>query len=241
MKPNDEVIKRLYEEGRFGEASKLISKTYESLGEMPDEILKIWAWCHYRIKDYGGAKNAALILIERNHISGYEIQAQIAAYVDKDDVLLQKLYWKNTRNPGIANAVTIRARDNDSTIPTEVVICTATGLFEDDQIASAHVINNTARLIFERSSCHSSDHVVMALGFWGIALKKYGKGNFHHRAAVYFWISKAYQRLKMKKPAIENARKSVALWIKQVSLDPDNAQFKEKLAGAESWLEELKR
>lgn len=241
MEPTVETIHKLYKEGKFEKALKTILSAYQSINEMPDEILEIETWCHFQLKEYEKATELALVLSDRGNSSGFEIQAQIAAYVTKDDKLLEKLYWQKPKNPGIANAVAIRARDEDSTISTTVVVCAAMGMINDDRIASIHVINNTARLIFEKSYFKSHDNIIMAIGFWQIALEKYGDGNYHHRAAVHFWMSKAYERLGEKSLAIKNAQKSLTLWVKQISLDPNNPKFNENLMGAEKRLEELMR
>lgn len=236
-----ETIHKLYKEGRFEEALKIILSAYQSTNEMPDEILEIEAWCRFRFKEYEKANESALVLSGRGNSSGLEIQAQIAAYVTKDDKLLEKLYWQKPKNPGIANAIAIRARDEDSVISTTVVVCAAMGMMNDNRISSIHVINNTARLIFERSYFKSHDDIIMAIGFWQIALEKYGDGNYHHRAAVHFWMSKAYERLGEKSLAIKSAQKSLTLWVKQISLDPSNPKFNENFTGAEKRLEDLKR
>lgn len=243
LKVSVEELERLYEDGKSLEALGRIAASYPTLDAMPVEAMEIMGYCHFRREEYDQATEIALKAIERGSVKAEELLAQLAGYVSKDDELLTKIHFKLPKNPGVCTAIAIRARDNDSTIPKGIVIKTALRFMGDDLaghdcIAATNLINNTARLLLAKGN-RSSD-TVMAIGFWQIALLKYGDANYHHRAAVHFWLSKAYENLKEKKLAIKCAEDSLALWEKQVDLDPTNPGFKKKLEGARARLAELK-
>jgi hypothetical protein len=157
--------------------------------------------------------------------------------VSKDDVLLSNIQKKLPGNPSVCNAYSIRARDADSNIPVEKIVSIAIGHVTNDEIASVHLLNNTARLLLAKGS--KKEDLIMAIGFWQIVLMKYGNANYHHKAAVHFWLSKAYERLDQKPLALKSAKKSLALWVKQISLDPNNPNFNKSLIGAEDRIKEL--
>lgn len=228
-------LQSLYKEGKCSEALKEVASNYPSLDKMPVEIKEIKAWCHFRMEEYAQASEAALSAGSTN---ADELMAQIAGYVSKDDAMIMKIHRKLPDNPGVCNALAIRARDKDSTIPIELIVETALKLVDDDRIAAVNLINNAARLLIAKGN--GSSDTVMAIGFWQIALLKYGDMNYHHRAAVYFWLSKAYESLNEKKLARKSAEESLALWQKQTSLEPGNPKFLRDYEGAKKRLEELK-
>ncbi|MFA5730055.1 MAG: hypothetical protein WC938_02445 [Candidatus Paceibacterota bacterium] len=234
-------INDLYKEGRFEEAMNAISSKYPLIDEKPVDVLEVEAWCLFRFEKYELAAKAALILAEKGSQKGYELLAQIAGYVNKDDELLEKISQKLPVNVSVCNAYAIRARDPDSHIEARKVLLSAILFMNDEEIAAAHLLNNTARLLMAKGYEGTNMDIVTAIGFWQIALQKYGDTNYHHRAAVHFWLSKAYEKLGDKQLAIKSAQKSLTLWVKQISLDPNNPKFNENLTGAEKRLEELKR
>lgn len=239
MIPMEKSILELYDEGKFGEALKLISSTYLSLGETPNAVIEIKAWCHYRFKEYEKADEIAAVLCERGIPSGFEIRAQIAAYVTKDDELLQKLYWEKPSNPSIANAIVIRSRDDDSNIATNVVTCIARKFMSDNRMASTHIINNAARVVYKRSLSSSPDDAITAIGLWEIALKKYGRKNYHHKAAVHYWLSQTYESIGEKKLSFKSAQRCADLWKEALRRDPGNPKFQENFTGAKERLKKL--
>lgn len=230
-----EKLQRLYQKGKCSEALEEIASKYPSLDTMPVEIKEIKAWCHFRKEEYTQASEAALSAGSTN---ADELLAQLAAYVSKDDAMIMNIHRKLPDNPGVCNALAIRARDKDSTIPMELIVKTALKLVSDNRIAAVNLINNTARLLIAKGN--GSSDAVMAIGFWQIALLKYGDVNYHHRAAVYFHLSKAYENLKAMDLAIKSAEESLTLWQKQAAFDPSNPKFLRDCEGAKKRLEELK-
>lgn len=235
-----EEISNLYKEGKIEEAMNAISSKYPLIDEMPRDVLEVEAWCLFRFEKYELATKAALMLTEKGSQKGHELLAQIVGYVNKDDALLEQIFQKLPVNVSVCNAYAIRARDSDSHIKVRKVLLAAISYMNDEEIAAAHLLNNTARLLMAKGYEGTNMDIVTAIGFWQIALQKYGDTNYHHRAAVHFWLSKAYENLDNKQLAIKSAQKSLTLWVKQISLDPNNPKFNENLIGAEKRLEELK-
>lgn len=236
-----ENIRDLYERGQIEKVMNAISSKYSLIDEMPVDVLEIEACCLFRFKKYELAAKAALLLSEKGSQKGLELLAQIAGYVTKDDELLDKIFQKLPVDVSVCNAYAIRARDPDSRIRVRKVIASAFSYMIDEEIAVAHLLNNTARLLMAKGYEGTNLDIVTAIGFWQIALSKYGDKNYHHRAAVYFWLTKAYERLGMLNEAEENAKKSLDLWEKQVALDQNNPKFQENLEGAKRRLEELQK
>jgi hypothetical protein len=232
-------VKKLYEEGRSSEALEKITASYPTLDTMPVEIMEVKAWCYFRREEYVEATETALAAAEKGSINGQELLAQLAGYVSKDDELLKKIHQKFPNSPSVWNALAIRARDGDSIIPAQLIVEAALRFINNENIGAINLINNTARLLLAKGNGGSD--TITAIGFWQIALMNYGDKNYHHRAAVYFWLSNAYENIGEMSSAIQSATNSLILWDRQVIFDPDNPKFKKNLAGAEERLEELKR
>jgi hypothetical protein len=78
-----------------------------------------------------------------------------------------------------------------------------------------------------------------ALDCWNRAYKRYGNGNFHHRAALQYWVYNAYMKLGDKDSATLAAELSYSLWQQAAEADPSNEAFKKKMANAKSIYENL--
>jgi tetratricopeptide (TPR) repeat protein len=230
-------LNKLYEEGKCSEALEEISRVYPSANVMPAEIMAIKGWCHFRLQQYHEATEAALMADEKGSPKGSELLAQLAAYVSKDDKAIEAIRQKMPGNLSVCNAFAIRARDKDSRIPKEMIVEAAIKAMSGEEIAATNLINNTARLLLAKGDGFGD--TVTAIIFWRIALQRYGDKNYHHRAAVHFWMSKAYESLGNKALAIQSALSSLQLWEEQVNLDPANPKFKESLEGARRRVEEL--
>jgi tetratricopeptide (TPR) repeat protein len=231
------TIQELYEDGRFSEALKKIASDYPPSCLMPIDVVVIKAWCHYRLGDYAEATKTALAAYENGSIKGEELLAQLAAYVSKDDELIMNIHQKLPNNPSVCNALAIRARDADSNIPLELILRATLRMARDNRIGAVHLANNTARALLAKGK-YLCD-VFIAIGLWETCRLRYGDKNYHHRAAVHFWLSHAYERAGEHPLAVDNAEDSVTLWEQQVVLDPENIKFKEGLEGARKRLDEL--
>ncbi|MFA6252553.1 MAG: hypothetical protein WCX74_04090 [Candidatus Paceibacterota bacterium] len=193
------------------------------------------AWCLYRRKEYEEAKKQAL---QAGGIEAYELLAQIAAYVDKDDVTLTKLHQKYPDNASVCNGLAIRSRDPDSELSVRLITEAVMRMMNRRDIAAIHFINNAARTLLAKGN--GSTDVIMAIGLWQTALLKYGFENFHHRAAVCFWVSNAYEKLGEMALAMKFAMESLVLWDEQLNREPDNSGFVKSRSGASDRVESLR-
>ncbi|MDD5639697.1 MAG: hypothetical protein PHR47_02770 [Candidatus Pacebacteria bacterium] len=227
-------IQLLYEEGRFFEAMEKISGRYPDRDE-PADIRMVKSWCLYRRKEYEEAKKQAL---QAGGIEAEELLAQLAAYVDKDDATLTEIHQNHPDNPSVCNGLAIRARDSDSNISTKLLIEAVARMMNKKGIAAIHFINNAARTLLAKGN--GSTDIIIAIGLWQTALLKYGYENYHHRAAVCFWISSAYEQLGEMALAMKFAMESLALWEEQLNREPDNPSFIERRSGANDRVETLR-
>jgi len=229
------LLKQLYEKGQNERIIETISSM--SPAERTPEVEVIGAWAHFRRGEYAKSSEIATRLSDKGDKQALELLAQLVAYVGKDDYFLAELRRQIPGNPSICNALAIRARDADSDIPIGVIVDAALRLINDDSVGGTNLLNNAARMLLAKGD--GGKDVVTAIGFWQIAIIRYGDKNHHHRAAVFFWLSKAYEALGAKNIAIKMAEESIALWQKQFELDPENKQFKERLEGAKQRLKDL--
>jgi len=235
MKEQDLVkkLQEMYEDGRNKDILKEIDLAYSEIEKAPFEIQIIGAWALFRLGKYEQAKK--IVLNQEGEEKALELLAQLTAYLEKDDELLREIHQKLSGNPSVCNALTIRARRPDSSIPVGLVIEAAENFIKGNnpEIAATNQINNTARLLLAKGD------ELKAIYFWHIALERYGEKHYHHRAAVWFWISVAYEKLSYYELAMGAAHNSLELWQKQVDMDPQNIPFKERLMGAEERFNQL--
>lgn len=224
----NEELKDLYERGENAKIVEIVTSMLKEV-EPDDEI--ILAWAYFNLGEYKKALDIAM------RLEAFELVIQLVAYVSKGDKLIEEIRQKFPNNLNVCNALAIRARDADSDIQSETIILAALKCLSDDSIGAINLLNNTARLLLEKGD--SSKDVVIAIGFWQIALVKYGDKNYHHRAAIHFWLSKAYERIGVKGAAKLAARESAVLWKKQLSLDSSNKRFEERFDGALKRIQEL--
>ncbi len=203
------------------------------------ELIALGAWCYYRRGEYAEAKKWA----ELASLLPFALEclAYIYAYAKgfKDDAMLREIIEMLGSNASVnvQNALTIRARDSDSTLTHEEVARGALSCRENT-VEAANLFHNSARFFFAKS--RSTEDLVMALGFLDVALSRYGADrNWHHRGAVHFWRSKILEQLFDKKAAIEAARESLSCWTQQRTLDPTNEQHRQQWENAVSRVREL--
>jgi len=228
-----EKLQGLYLEGRVSEIKEIVLSLSED--EKSPEIEMILAWAYFHLGD-DESLEIAKRLYQQGNEDAFEFMVQYAAYKSKDDKLIKEIQEKDPNDPSVFNALSIRARDVDSNIPIELVDAAALYFVNDERIGAVNLLNNAGRLHFAKGG---KKGIVTAIGYWHVAIVKYGDKNYHHRAAVYFWLSKAYEALDAKDIALKMANESIALWRLQVALDPENAQYREKLEGARKRIQEL--
>jgi hypothetical protein len=237
MKTSIEQLRELYDEGKTAEVLYRILLDFPFGRDLPVEIEEIKGRCHFRREEYAEATKVAISASQKGSEEASELLIQLSAYVNKDDRTMEIIRQGLPNNSGVCNAFAIRARDSDSNIAVKLILDAAIRSINKNDLASINLLNNTARLLLEKGN-HSSD-TIMAIGLWEIALIKYGEKNYHHRAAVMFWMSTAYKSLGDLSSASKKAKESLTLWEYQISLDPTNSKFKKNLEGAKKRFENL--
>lgn len=176
--------------------------------------------------------------VAADDIMGWRLLTHIAAFVEGNDHFLGCIMRKFPGDQQICDACVIRAQDKNSTLSFKIILSIVQGQIPNNEIVGTDIIKNAARVFLEKGS---EKGVITALGLYMIALEKYEKepNTLHHRAAIWFWVSKAYERLGNMELSRAAAKKSLRLWRKQVRMDPDNPEFEDRLKGAQKRLEEI--
>jgi len=229
-------IENLYEKGQFCEALKGIRDAWPLIEKAPRKMKIIKAWCYYRAKKYEQAMDIATKL-GNDVVEAVELKATIYAYAYKNYEKLEELHHRFPGNIAICNAVAISGRDKDCPFSLEYIKSIAKGINDDGTIIVGHVWNNIGRALNAKGT--NGNDLTDAILFSHKAMERYGKDNHHHRAALSFWISKYFERTGNMHLAISAAKKSLKLWIKAMSLDPENSSFRKSFEGAEKRLAEL--
>jgi len=229
-------IENIYAKGQFCEVLKGIRDAWPIIETAPKRIRIIKAWCLYRVKKYEQAMNIANELGD-SVIEAVELKATIYAYADKNYKKLEELHHRFPGNIAICNAVAISGRDKDCPFSIQYIKSITEKIEDDGSIAVGHVWNNIGRALDAKGN--NSNDLADAILFSHKAMERYGKDNYHHRAALSFWISKYFEGIGNMYLAIGAAKRSLKLWIKAMSLDPENSSFKKSFEGAQKRLEEL--
>lgn len=229
-------LETMYEQGDCSGIVEEISQLKEE--KITVDIRRILAWAYFRLGRIEESWKLAKILSSEGDKKSRDIMSQIEAYVcHRDPVHGEEL------TVSMKNAMAIRARDADSDIPTSVVMDMTFEHMLDEDIAGINLANNTARLLLARAELSKPEgvrEVQLAIVLWENCLFRYGENkNYHHRAAVCFWLTKAYEELGRIDLALFAAHRSIRLWEAQAAIDPENKSFKEKLENAYKRLEEL--
>ncbi len=227
----DEILRSTYyDRGEFDNCLNEVQRELNDLPDHPDkgELLALAGWCHYRKKEYEVARS-------RFHEAGHvrfarEGLAYLAAYVDKDDVVLQSLAQELGNSVNTQNALIIRARDPGSTITLKQVMQEVLR-WDEDTVETANLYHNAGRVFFQKAV--DGVDFVTALGLYEVARARYGVDrNWHHRGALNYWRSIVLERLLDKRAALEAARDSLYCWTQQVILDPKTESHKKQWENA---------
>ncbi len=227
-------IRSLYDQGKFDECLERIKSPTSG-----DEYA-LGGWCHYRKGNY---KTAREWFVKAGDVQfAREGLAYLAAYIDKDDETLERLAAELGDCVNVQNALAIRARDPEHNISpnwrSEMEGRANSVLSKNQGTSEANLCHNLGRLFLEKAT--GEEDLLTALDYFALAESFYGEDeNWHHRAALNFWISKAYEKLKNKESAIKAARKSILLWARQITLDPKTASHVTKFNNAVNRLVEL--
>lgn len=232
----EEHIENLYQKGQFCEALKGIRDAWSDSEKAPERMKVVKAWCYYRVKKYDQAMDIANKLGD-NVVEAVELKATIYAYVNKDYEKLGKIYDRFPGNIAICNAFAIIGREKDCPFSLQYIKSVADRVKDDGTIAMGHLWNNIHRALLARGN--KGTDLTDAILFSSKAMKRYGKGNYHHRAALFFWRSQAFEETGNIHLAIDAAKRSLKLWTKATNLDPKNIAFKKSCEGAQKRLNEL--
>ncbi|MDA1337209.1 MAG: hypothetical protein O3C23_00360 [bacterium] len=220
-----------YDNGEFDRCLEAVGQELAVCAQGDPEIGELHAlggWCHYRKGEYETAREwfvaAGPVTFAREGL------LYLAAYRDKDDMLIQELANELGDLVNVQNALVIRARDADSTIPhSEVVL--AVSRFTESMVEVANLCHNAGRFFLAKPQ--DSSDLVLALGFLDMAKVRYGiDRNWHHRGALHFWRSCVFEQLLDKQGALEAARDSYFCWAEQCILDPETPRHREQLENA---------
>ena len=236
-----ERLKQTYYDG--GEIDKCLQEiqeayksSYRTLDELEvNELRALEGWCYYRKGKY---ENARECFQQAGSVSfAKEGLAYLAVYVDKDDEAFKKLASELGDRVNVQNALTIRARDPDSTI-THKEVMKGVLRFQENTVEVANLYHNAGRFFFHKA--RNRQDLVTALGLLDASLVRYGVDrNWHHRGAANFWRSKVLEAMLDKRGALEAARDSLYCWTQQMIIDPGTERHKKKWEEAVNRIREL--
>jgi len=238
MATAEELRKTLYDRGEFDKCLNAASEELKArlfTGPEKYELFALAGWCYYRKGEYETArnyfKNASQISFAKEGL------AHLAVYIDKDDKTFRKLARELGDRVNIQNALTIRARDPDSTI-THQEVMKGVLRFQENVVEVANLYHNAGRFFFQKA--RDKKDLLTALGLLDASLVCYGVDrNWHHRGAANFWRSKVIEVLFGKRRALEAARDSLYCWTQQMILDPGTERHKKQWENVINRIKEL--
>jgi len=222
-----EDFENLYESGKFKEvvdAYYLLSSEKKSPG-----IKKLVGFAFYHRKNYDECRK---IISELSEKDGVELRAYIAAYVDKDERKLLAIYRKFPHNPSVCNALVICARNKGSSIDLGTVRETLE-ITKDNSRISAHLFHNGGRY------CLDQGRYAEALSYFFMADSKYDKKSYSDRAALFHWMSVAFERRGFIPSAWDASKASEGYWKEACRADPTNVKFRENYENEKKRSKEL--
>lgn len=236
----EELRRAYYDRGEFDKCLQEIQRELKHPSRTLDELevgaLKaLEGWCYYRKGEYETARKcfqqAGAVDFAKEGL------AYLAVYIDKDDETFMKLAQELGDRVNIQNALTIRARDSDSTI-THKEVMRGILRFRENVVEVANLYHNAARFFFQKA--RNKKDLLTALGLLDASLVRYGVDrNWHHRGAAHFWRSKVLEALLDKRGALEAARDSLYCWTQQMIIDPGTERHRQRWEEAVNRIREL--
>jgi len=237
MEDEDLIFKKateLYDAGKYGQVIEYVIEKCPDLSKASSGVLEKMAWSYYRRDKFGLARNIATMGVKLGYKDLESIIVQIDVYFGKDIKVVQDVLSENENDPKICNAFIVAARGQKN---PEQYISQALRYVQkfknSDNISAIHMQNNMGCLYMATGDYEA------ALDCWRRAYERYGEGNFHHRAALQYWVHKAYLELITKDAALNAAKLSLDLWIEAVEADPENKTFQENLENAKKVYQDL--
>lgn len=227
-----------YDRGEFERCLEEVQRELTSRADDDSErgeLLALEGWCYYRKGEYETARQkfqkAGPVSFAREGL------AYLAVYRDKDDNTFRQLAQELGDRVNIQNALTIRARDPDSTF-THKEVMRGVLRFKENVVEVANLYHNAGRFFFQKA--RNKKDLLTALGLLGASLVRYGVDrNWHHRGAANFWRSKVLEALLDKRGALEAARDSLYCWTQQMILDPGTERHKKQWENVINRIKEL--
>ena len=240
------ALKELYDQGDFQGAfigSDRMIKEHKSKPFLDEkqynDLLAIRAWSQYRHQQYAGSMQDGKELEERGDKRGIEIQAHSALQL-KDYAAMRRTWNYVGDNSAIRNSL-MAWFGLDSTPEEEAPFDEGVRLaysFRGDSIADINGRNNGGKFFLRKGKTRIDKFKTLGLFFEAELL--YGtESNWHHRAALAYWISKTFEDLGERGLAKDYAQAAVDLWDIAISKDPTNKEMPQKRANAQSRLKEL--
>lgn len=235
----EELLKKvtqLYEDGKYAQVIMAVMNNFlEDLSIAPPEILEKLSWSYYKYNNFGAALEIIMIAENQGHANLNPIRMQVEARVNKNiNSALEVLDDGGRDDPKICNLFIIAARNQ---VHPDIYIEQALGYIcghkESKDISAVHMMNNMGRLYLTVGDPEA------ALDCWKRAYPRYGEENFHHRAALMFWMAKAYQEIGEITEATRAIEQCQELWRKAINADPSNNSFLDKLSNANKTYQEL--
>jgi len=240
-----EAIWKMYKEDKFQDAQNAAEdELQKGHNETTTQGLHaILAWCAYRRKDY--PKALAEITAAGDTQRARECHAYILAYIPehRDDKKLLELVTGLSGNINASNALVIRARMLDSTITHDQIWPLAEKFAQEadpanHDVALANLLNNCGR--FFQDKARDRRDLKFALGLMHVALAHYGEtSNWHHRAALHFWMSHVLEQLGAIPDAFASATACLQSWKNACTIEKNTKTFLEKLGTAQIRVAEL--
>lgn len=230
-------VTELYDAGKFGEVIELVREAYPDLTKASSGNLEKLAWSHYRRNEFGLARSVAMTGISIGYEDLESVKVQIDTnYVDKKTNIkvVMDILSEDKSDPKICNVFIVAARNEENPKQYIAQALEYVQKFKNsDSIAAINMQHNMGRLYLAIGDYEA------AIDYLNRAYERYGSRNFHHRAALQYWVYDAYMKLGDKDSATLAAERSYVLWQEAVEADPSNEVFKEKMANAKSIHENL--
>jgi hypothetical protein len=234
----------LYDKGENSEVKSLVwTKVTEERASTDPELGKLMvtrAWAHWRDQEWEDARD----WLNRAQAAGgaedevLRLEATFAVR-DGNDVKLLQLASQVPKNPGLQNALILRARGVPGmlTLPEVVYMADQLEDVHPEPLQVANVCHNAGRFCLDNGS--RMEDFAIAAGLLGRAIRLYGTDiHWHHRAAASFWLAKSFQRWGgQQAAAIQAVRDSISLWDEAISNNPTNEGYRTNRVNAEQLLQ----
>ena len=221
-------FKSLYDGGLFDLLKAKLAGFEPITAEEKREWHYYSALVSYREKRYNETRAHKNALISLGDIRGWQLEATLAAYVDKNAANLREaLEQLPAGDPKGVNAIVIMARQPNSPFTREDVYKQAS-LVGGETVDDANTLHNAGRFFIDKGQREDDRRTAVELLDMSIGIYDTLKID-HHRGAAWYWRSVALLRLDLAE-AIESAKKSLEFWQSASDSNKENADYRESVA-----------